>query len=305
MELQIILNQMAVLFILMAVGFGLGKLNVLTQEGNKILSRIILFLALPALIITAVLDTEITITISSTLVFLLISFLTIFVGILIAYPLIRLLGGDKANRGLLCYMSVFGNTAYMGIPVVIAIFGFSAAFYAALFNIAFSILTFSFGIMMVSKDGRKFNPKLLLNPTLIISILAIPLTLGNVTFPLPIAQALRLTGSLTTPTAMLVIGSTLSFVPIKTVLSEWRVMPMTLLKLVVVPVVTWLIFRLFITDEMLLGILVVLSAMPTAVAASMIAIEYGSDEQLASAGVFLTTLLCGITVPLLLWFIFI
>ena len=118
-----------------------------------------------------------------------------------------------------------------------------------------------------------------------------------------IADFLEITGSLTTPGAMLVIGSTLAMVPLKTIFKEWQIIPVTLLKLIIIPLLTWLILRHIIDDQLMLGVLVILAGMPTAAMASMLAIEYDGNEQIASAGVFVTTLLCGASVPLLIYWL--
>ena len=318
MDMQVIINQMIVLFILMTVGFIVGKAKMLTREGNRTLSKIVLFIAMPSLILSSVFENEMDITFGDTFFFLLMSLATLLLAFLIAVPVINILGGEKANRGLLNFMSVFSNCGFMGFPVVISIFGISSAYYVALFNIPFNALIFSLGIFLVS--GKKayesgvpeeqgdnndpapgFNPKLLLNPTLIIALIAIPIALLGIRPPQVITEAVRITGSITTPGAMLVIGSTLAYIPLKSVFSEWRILPVTLLKLIVIPIVSWLILRQIITNELMLGVLVVVSAMPTAAMASMFAIEYNGNERVASAGVFLTTLLCGVTIPLIVY----
>ena len=301
MDIQVIFNQMAVLFILMAVGFVVGKLKVLTPDNNKTLTRFVLFIALPCTIISSVFDNEISITLGDTTYFLLMSFLSILIAFLISLPVVRLMGGEKANRGLLNFMSVFSNCGFMGFPVVIAIFGASSAYYVALFNIAFNALVFSVGIIMISGKNVKFDLKLLINPSLISAIIAIPIALTGIRPPQVVVEAISITGSITSPGAMIIIGSILAYVPLKTVFSEWRIVPVTLLKLVVVPLLTWLVLRQIITNELLLGVLVVISGMPVAAMSSMLAVEYDGNEPMASAGVFLSTLLCGVTVPLIVY----
>jgi len=304
MNIQVIINQMIVLFILMAVGFIVGKTNLLTREGNKTLSRIVLFITLPCTILNSVFENELTITIGDTVYFLLMVLLTFLIAFLIAIPVIHFLGGEKANRGLLTFMSVFSNSGFMGFPVVISIFGVSSAYYVSLFNIPFNALVFSLGIFMISekKALKGFNPKQLMNPTLIVALLAIPIALTGFRPPDVIAEAVRITGSITTPGAMLVIGSTLAFVPLKSIFTEWRIVPVTILKLIAIPLITWLVLRQIITNELMLGVLVVISGMPTAAMASMLAIEYDGNERTASAGIFISTLLCGLTVPLMVYF---
>jgi predicted permease len=318
MDLQVILTQMAVLFILMAIGYIAGKAKMLTRDGNKILSRLVLFIALPCTVLSSVFENELEVTVGDTVTYLLFVLLAYAIAFLISIPVIHFTCKNKSDRGILNFMSVFSNCGFMGFPVVLAIFGISSAYYVALFNIPYNLLVFSLGIFLIaggrkkseeitdgSPDGEKskggFSFKFLLNPVLLSIFLSIPLAITGVQPPLIISDVLRITGSITTPGAMLVIGSTLSFVPLKTIFREWQIIPVTLLKLIIIPLVTWLVLRQIITNELMLGVLVVLSGMPTAAMASMLAIEYNGNEQIASAGIFVTTLLCGITVPMIVY----
>jgi hypothetical protein len=321
MDIQVILNQMIVLFILMALGFILGKAKVLTRDGNKMLSRLVLFVALPCTVLSSVFKNESDVTIGITLNFLLYVLLAYAIAFAVSVPVIYFTCRKKKNdRGMLNFMSVFGNSGFMGFPVVQAIFGVSAAYYVGLFNIPFNVLVFSLGIYLIARkstpkedqpegvpDGEKtgggFSPKFLLNPVLLAIFLTIPLAVTGVQPPALVADFLEITGSITTPGAMLVIGSTLAMVPLKTIFKEWQVIPVTLLKLLIIPLLTWLILSQILDDKLMLGVLVVLAGMPTAAMASMLAIEYNGNEQIASAGVFVTTLLCGVTVPLLVYWL--
>jgi predicted permease len=82
------------------------------------------------------------------------------------------------------------------------------------------------------------------------------------------------------------------------VLGAWALLA---LKLLVVPVLTWCLLRPFIADPVILGVFVVISAMPIAAASTMLSIEYGGDEKLATRCVFLSTLLSVATLPLMVW----
>jgi len=301
MHLSVIINQMGVLFILMAMGFALGKAKVLNQDANKAITKLILCITLPSTILSSVFESDIQITVDEIFFFLLMSLLAIVIAFVIAIPAVRLLGGEKSDRGLFTFMTVFSNCIFMGLPIVIAIFGTIAAFYVSAFSFVWNIIVFSIGIMMISSKGDKFDPKLFLNPAFITALVAVPIALTRVTPPTIIADTARIAGSVTTPGAMIITGSILAYVPIKSIFSEWRIAPVALLKLVIVPLVTWLILRQILTDELQLGVLVVIAGMPVASLASMLAIEYDGNEPLASSGVFLTTVLCGITVPLLVY----
>jgi len=310
MEMNVLLNQISVLFILMAIGFLMGKVNILTKEGNKTLSKLVLYIAFPGLILGSIFTNQLGVTISDAVYFLAMALISFAIAFAVSIPVVRLLGGDKANRGLYIFMSVFTNCAFMGLPVVHTIFGVSAIYYVALFSIPFTTLVFSVGILLVAKNKKegnqasfKFNPIVLLNPTLIAALLSIPLAVYGVNPPYFITESLDLIGSLATPGGMFVIGASLAHTPVKTIFNEWRVVPVSILRLIIIPVITWLILRQIVTNELMLGVLVVLSAMPMAATATTIAINYDGNEQLASSGIFLTTLSCAITLPLVAYFL--
>ena len=292
---------MAVLFLVLAVGYAANKLKIMTGESNKLLTKLVINIAMPCTILNSVISGDVGITGGQALFFVLMIILTFIIAFLLVIPIPRLLNTPKEDTGIYQFMVVFGNVGFMGFPVVQSIFGTASIFYVALFNIPFTILSFSLGIIMVAGRGEKINPKLFINPALIGAAVAIFIFATKITVPSILSSTTEIIGQLTTPAAMLIIGSTLASIPIKEVFSQWRLYPISLLKLFIVPVITWLVLRLFITDELMLGVLVVLSAMPTATNATMLSMEYGGNEKLASKGVFITTLLSVATIPLLVY----
>jgi len=303
MDMRVIIGQLAVLFIIIIIGYFACKVKALAPETGKTLTKVVFNITLPCTILSTVAGGNLAVTGGETALFMLFSLLAFLLFFVFAIPTSRTLGGDKADRGLLSTMVVLGNVTFMGLPVSNAIFGPESAFYVALFNIPFWVLNFSVAPIMISRKGGKFDPKLLLNPSLAAALLVIPLAIAGFRAPIVVADALRLTGSVTTPAAMLIVGIRLAQMPISDVFSEWRLYPLAFVKLIAVPLAAWLLFRRLITDELMLGVLVVLSAMPTAANVAMLAIEYKGNSRIASSGIFLTTLLSGVTVPLIVYFL--
>ena len=301
MDIQEVISQIVVLFILLAVGYAAGKASVLTPDTGKVLTKLLLRITMPCTILSTVIGGDVTISGGETAYFMLMVLLAFAIYFLIALPAARALGGDKTNIGLHGFMVVFGNVGFMGFPMAQAIFGPESAFYVALFNIIFVILIFSVGIVMVSGKGGKLDPRVLMTPTFFASLLVIPIAITGFRAPTVIDGAIRLIGSVTTPCSMLIIGITMSQISIKDAFSEWRLYPIAFLKLIVIPIVTWLVLRQFVTNELVLGVLTLLSAMPTAAMAAMFAIEYKGNEHIASSGIFLTTLISGATIPLIMF----
>jgi predicted permease len=147
---------------------------------------------------------------------------------IIVVPLPRLLRAPKSDHGLYRFMVIFGNVGFMGFPVIQSIFGAGAVFYVSLFNIAFSVLCFSIGIIMVSGKGTKLELKLLINPTMAVSLLAVLIFYTKLPVPVILKDTVNLVGRMTTPSAMLIIGSTLACISVKEVFSGFRIYIMTL-----------------------------------------------------------------------------
>ena len=301
MNISAIITQMAVLFIVMAVGYAANKFRVLNNESDKLLSRLVIYIAMPCTILHSVLSGEATASGRDAAVFMLMAAVSFAVFFLLSAPLPLVTRARKNERGILRFMVVFGNVGFMGFPVIQAIFGTRALLYVTIFNVVFSVLCFSVGILMVSGKDGKLSPKLFLSPTMIASILTVILFYLKPPVPAVLSSAVELVGRLTTPSAMLVLGSTLATIPLKEVFGELRIYPLAVVKLLIVPTATWLILRLFISDPLMIGVLTVLSAMPVATTATMLSMEYGGNEQLASKGIFLTTLLSVATIPLIMY----
>ena len=79
---------------------------------------------------------------------------------------------------------------------------------------------------------------------------------------------------------------------------------MTALRLVVFPVIAFVVLSPFVADKLLLGVAVLLIAMPVAANSVLLSEENKVDSTLASQGVFLSTLLCLATIPVLEFLLF-
>ena len=302
MDIMLVFSQMITLFILLAIGYICAKSGVLPSESSKVLSKLVLSVTMPCTALSSVMSGSVTgFNRGDTTFFVLMSFAVFAIAFIVAIPIMRSIRSFKPDMGLLIYMIAYSNASFMGFPVAQSVFGESATFFVSLFQIPFQLFVYSIGPMIISGKGKKISPRILLNPGLIAALLVFVIFLTGFRTPGVIANAVKLLGGATTPVAMIIIGSTLSTVPIKEVFSEWRLYPMVLLKLIGVPVVTWLILGVFVKDPLMLGVLVVISAMPTATTATMLAMEYGSNEKLAAEGVFLTTLLSVVTIPLIVY----
>ena len=121
--------------------------------------------------------------------------------------------------------------------------------------------------------------------------------------PADITSVCNNLGALTTPLAMLIIGSTLATMDIKSVLNDRRVYIFTLIKQLIIPVMVWAVLKLFVGDALIMGVMTVLLLMPVANNSVLFATMFNKDEKLAAKTVFISTVFSMISVPVMLYFL--
>lgn len=302
MENSQLFNQVVVLFIIMAVGFYAKKRKFLNGVVDKGLSDLLLNITLPFMIVSSFNIEYEAVMISNAKKILVYSFFIhiglIFISKIFYFKL------PKNKEQVFRFITIFSNVGFMGYPVLESIYGEVGVFYAAIFNIAFNLLVWTVGVILYTgeKDFKSMK-KAIGNPALIAVIIGIILFVFSIKLPLAIATSLKLVGSTTTPISMIIIGSMLAEMQFKHIFSDLSIYYASLVRLIIVPLIIYIILKLLKVDEMLLNICVILQAMPAAVSAAIIAEKYGGDAVLASQCVFITTIISGITIPIVILFL--
>lgn len=308
MDIQVVINQMIQLFMVIGLGYLLMKTHVLDEVFNKKLNTLLLTVTTPALILSSVMGND-NLQDADTVLF-------VFVVAIIVYVLLPLLGiiitkllrVPHQQSGLYIFMTVFSNIGFMGFPVMKAIFGNGAVFYTAIFNMIFNIFVYTIGIYLINLgSGAKtsFQLKNLRSPGIIACLIALLIYFLHIQTPSIITETCDMVGSITTPIAMLLIGATLANIDVKSIFSEFRLYPYTIIKQILIPVIAFPILKLFIQDSYILGITLIMLAMPVANSAVLFSQEYGGDVELAAKSVFITTLISVVTIPAIVSFLLI
>ncbi|WP_291636261.1 AEC family transporter [Clostridium sp.] len=297
-----LLNQVIVLFIIMSVGFYAKKKRYLNNAVDTGMSELLINITLPFMIVTSFNIQYQAEMISNAQKILMYSFIIhiglIFISKMLFFKL------PKNKQQVFRFITIFSNVGFMGYPVLESIYGSIGVFYAAIFNIPFNLLVWTVGVMLYTgeKDFKSMR-KAMANPALIAVFIGIILFAFSIRLPLTIETSLKLVGSTTTPLSMLVVGSMLAEMKIKDIFSDISIYYATLVRLLVVPMIVYVVLKLIKADELLLNICVILQAMPAAVSAAIIAEKYGGDNLLASKCIFITTIISGITIPIVILFL--
>ena len=198
---------------------------------------------------------------------------------------------------------MFGNVGFMGYPVVASIFGYQAVFYAAVLNVVNTLAVFTVGtILIVGKlDGKKrFQKKVLYSTPMLSAYLAMLIVaLGIDNIPGIVSQPLTMIGNITVPAALLIIGSSMSQLSLRTMLGNRTVYSATLFRLILIPLGLFFLFPILGFDPYVVNINTVVIAMPVATYGTILCLKYNRDTTLITEVTLITTILSMITLPLL------
>ena len=292
-------TQVLILFILILVGYYIRYKNLIDKEFTSKLSKLILSVFLPAMIINSMqIDFDSSV-VNKILTLLLISVVMYIISFIIAYCLKFIFKYDK-DLGIYQYGIIFSNVGFMGYPVIESILGSEAIFYTAIFNLPFNVFIMTIGVYILCKENSeyKFSIKSFINPAIVSIFIGLILFISRIKLPIFINDTLNLLGDVTTPLSMLVIGSMICESSYKECFSNKKLYIVTLIRLILLPICIYLILKLRIKDSLLLSIPVIISSMPIATNTAIMANEYNVNTSLASQAVFLSTLCSVVTIPL-------
>lgn len=302
MDFLTVAGQMVSLFIIMVIGYIMYRVKVIDDAATVRYTKMVLNISLPAQIITSFVENQGIVSNMEVLRVFGISLFSYLVYFLLALVFVNAVRVKKQERGTYLFMSMFANVGFMGYPVITTIFGDGAMIYAVIFNVVFNILVYSVGILFISsgKGEFRFNPKLLINVSFISAIVSIIMFFARIRLPQVVMTSFGYLGNLTTPVAMLILGATIASMPVKELFDEWRIYVFTVFRLAVIPLAMMVLFKIIpMASSLVAGIMIVMAAMPVATNCTMLSIEYGGDTRLAAKGIFFSTVLSVVTIPLI------
>lgn len=297
---MVVFEQMLVLLILLIVGVIAARFGVMDEDTTRRFTSFTLLIPQTCMILGSVINADLGITPGHVFVILGVGVVMYAVLVALSFLVPFVYRCKPEDKGIYSFMTIFGNTGFMGIPVARALFGNVAAFYTALLNIPFNILAYTLGIALLNSGGERsrIQWKLLINPPMIAAFLAILLACVDIRVPDPLAKAVGMLGDMVVPCSMIIIGASLGAQKLRDVFGDLRVYAFAPVRLFVVPILLWAVMHLIVRDEILIGTITLLGAMPVASFATMLSIQYGGNVQMASRSVFVTTILSVATIPL-------
>ena len=296
------IEVMMTLFAIVIVRYVAGRLGYMGGEFDKRLSSLVINFTCPALILASAMTGDLP---DRRLILPLlgISALTYVLLTGVAFLLPRFLTKQKDDEGIVGFALMFGNVGFMGYPVVASIFGQQAVFYAAVLNVVNTFAVFTIGTILILGnlgDGRHFQKKVLYSTPMLSAYLAMLIVaLGIDNIPGVISQPLTMIGNITVPAALLIIGSSMSQLSVRTMLGNPTVYATTLFRLVLIPVGFYYLFCALGFDPYVVDINTMVIAMPVATYGTILCLKYNRSKTLITEVTLITTLLSMLTIPLL------
>lgn len=292
-----VIEQVTVLAILMAVGYAGGKTGVLGDNENKSMTVLLTHIAMPALIISAFSLGYTEETLRGIITVFILSFISHIVAAIIAkfayrkYP--------KNQNAVLRFGNTFSNSGFMGIPFVYALFGEMALLYGSVFMIPFHMLLWTYGEGLLESEKGKFTVKRFLkNPAIVAILVGLGIFVLNIKLPRVIDQPVSMLSSLTSPLAMVILGERISKLSFKEIIGEKTIYYACFVKLLLTPLVMFLILSLIDIEPLIKNIIVIMQSLPFAVLTVVLSQRHGRDADLASKVTVISHVLSVITIPI-------
>mgnify|MGYP002315986509 CR=1 FL=1 len=207
MNLSIVFAKMAMLVLIMLLGYLCARIGITGPEFNQRVTPLVMNVLLTATILNSVLSVP-DFTGREIVDYVLVLTAATVLQVVMAWFLPRLLRTRSEDVGATRLVTAFGNVGFVGLPVVAAIFGDEMVFFASLCNIPFNLALYSIGAAQLSgTDGARLDWRKVLNMPVIATLLSVVLLLSRIHVPAVIADTISTLAGATIPLSMLIIGT--------------------------------------------------------------------------------------------------
>ena len=297
-----VVNKLTEMVIMIVVGYICAKVKLTGVEFNRHTSKVLTNVLLPATILKAMTGLRGDVQNNELLYVIFLFFFMMGIAGIMGIILAKFIPIDKGDKGILIGVIMYMNISFVGFPLVETYYGSEGMFLACLSCVPMNLLMFSVGVASISgniKDG--IGVKQFLNLPMVSTIIGIILMVLNVQLPTVIASTINSVANATIPISMIILGSSLAAIPTKSALGDWRIYIVAAVRLLLCPIITNLLLRLFVDNEMLIGVVTILASTPVAVLMTPLSVQYGKSDEIPSKSIFISTVLSIATMPFVIW----
>jgi predicted permease len=294
------------LLVCLTAGYICRRARILNDGAIAALTELLIKISLPCTIYTTMLRPFSMELFTESILVLIIYFIAHFWGMLAGFLTAKLLRASPGEKRVWIFAVAFANVGFMGYPVINSVLGEEAMIYASMANISFNVLAYSIGPYMMESNRAHMRygwRRIFLTPVMIATVLGIVCFVTSIRPPDPITDGVRYIADMTTPVSMLLLGSILAKSDIHGVFAGWKIYVVLFVRHFVIPLTMLAILKPFIHNHMVLSVIVLLCAMPSASLTAILAQKYNTDADSASRLVFISTVASVFTVPVITLFL--
>lgn len=299
----VILQQMGVIFILVAIGYFLQKGGVLTSETCQKMSFVVVNVTNPCLILTSVLTSDLSVSRHDFLLALLVSVVFYAALALLGWLFPKTMRFPADEQKYYSMMIVYTNVGFMGIPIASAILPQEAMVYVVLCNVAFFFFFYTHGVSLLGGKGS-FNWKKFLSPGILCSLLTIVLFWFDLRLPALIERSVTHLGNANVFLSMALLGASLAHADIRRSLSKSAVWLYSGFRLLIIPIALFYILRAAGLPMEMVYAFSLMAMMPAGNLPLIQAEADGLPTGTLSEGIVVSTVLSFFTITLLMSILF-
>ncbi len=302
MDVLYIASQMVMLSLPIALGYAIHKAGIMNDEVDHGLSRLVLEVALPCLIVSSISSVEVLPGAGTVAVVLACSAGAYVFALAMGYGVSAAMRVPEDVAPAYRYLITFGNCGFMGFPVAAAVLGQQSVLLLAIANIPANLVMFSLGVSMFRSHGgwrRMARARRVRgSPTLIASIATLVLVLAGVNDLGILGGAFDIVGQLTTPAALLIVGSSLARFDLRAMFGNWRAYVATFFRLLAIPVVVLVALQALGVNPAITAVVALGIGMPVATNGTLYCLQYDVDLKPMVQATFLSVVGSIATIPL-------
>ncbi|MDD3244280.1 MAG: AEC family transporter [Eubacteriales bacterium] len=281
------IKQVIILVLIMGVGFLAARIKIINADTRSRLSELLLLICTPMQVLVSF-QMDYT------------AELAVQLGVLavigtVAFGMAAGMGAllwrkkEDSRRRVLWFATMCSNCGFMGIPVLKGVFGDVGVMYASIFVLIFTVYNWTLGVYIMGVKGSSWK-NIVLQPGLLACVAGVALFFTRVRLPDVLNQVLESVGNMTTPLAMIVIGSLIAEMDMKGMFGDGDVWWAMLVRLIVLPGLTCLVLKLLGLPHTLVKASVLIMGMPIATNTVLFATRYDRAPHLAGSLVVSSTI---------------
>lgn len=308
-DINILIEQMIMFFLMLICGFGGAKLKLLTEDMIRSLSKLLMTIICPMMLISAFASASkygdvgtVAMTIIPITV-VMYGFLMLF-----SYVLATILGLRRDKRRIFMGQCMFSNMGFFGLPLAKELFSSAGVVAFSFFMLVDNIVLWTEGVHLASgsEDNKRVSAKEVLqkffNPVMMGMLIGIVFMICKVPADSLVVRTCSTIGDCAKPLALIYIGGVIAGIPLKSLKQVWPSAFIIVFKMMALPVLAYYLLMHLNINQIVVQALVLVLALPSMASFPVMADNFGSSEaEYASECVFVITLASLITIPFVMF----